>query len=108
MLTHLGGAAHHHAPDFGVAGTAARLAREGHAVHYLMCTRGDAGSDEPSISPENLIRVREAEQQAAGRILGLTEVHFLRFPDGELEPTLALRKAIVRVMRRIKADVGMA
>jgi hypothetical protein len=32
-------------------------------------------------------------------------VHFLRFPDGELEPSIVLRKAIVREMRRLKADV---
>jgi LmbE family N-acetylglucosaminyl deacetylase len=108
VATYLVVVAHPDDPDFGVAGTAARLAKEGHAVHYLMCTSGDAGSEDPSIPPEELMRLREAEQQVAGRILGLTEVHFLRFPDGELEPTLALRKAIVRVMRRIKADVVMA
>jgi LmbE family N-acetylglucosaminyl deacetylase len=105
VLTYLVVAAHPDDPDFGVAGTAARLASEGHAVHYLMCTSGDAGSDDPAIPPAELIRVREAEQEAAGRILGLSGVHFLRFPDGELEPTLQLRKAIVRVMRRLKADV---
>jgi LmbE family N-acetylglucosaminyl deacetylase len=107
VLTYLVVAAHPDDPDFGVAGTAARLAREGHAVHYLMCTSGDAGSDDPSIPPEDLMRTREAEQAAAGRILGLRGVHFLRFPDGELQPTLELRKAIVRVMRRIQADVVM-
>jgi LmbE family N-acetylglucosaminyl deacetylase len=108
MATYLVVAAHPDDPDFGVAGTAARLARDGHSVHYLMCTSGDAGSDDPSIPPEELTRLREAEQHTAGRILGLTEVHFLRFPDGELQPTLDLRKAIVRVMRRIKADVVLA
>ena len=107
MATYLVVAAHPDDPDFGVAGTAARLVTEGHAVHYLMCTSGDAGSDDPTIPPAELIRVREAEQTEAGRILGLTGVHFLRFPDGELQPTLELRKAIVRVMRRLKADVVM-
>jgi LmbE family N-acetylglucosaminyl deacetylase len=107
MLTYLVVAAHPDDPDFGVAGTAARLAKEGHAVHYLMCTSGDAGSEDPTIPTEELIRMREAEQVQAGRILGLSGVHFLRFPDGELEPTLDLRKAIVRAIRRLKADVVM-
>jgi LmbE family N-acetylglucosaminyl deacetylase len=98
-------AAHPDDPDFGVAGSAARLTRDGHSVHYLMLTSGDAGSEDPSISPVELMRIREAEQSAAGQILGLSSVRFLRFPDGELEPTLALRKAIVRVMRELKADV---
>lgn len=103
--TYLVVAAHPDDPDFGVAGTAASLAQAGHAVHYLMCTSGDAGSDDPSIAPDELMRIREAEQEAAGRVLGLAGVHYLRFPDGELEPTLVLRKAIVRVMRQLKADV---
>jgi LmbE family N-acetylglucosaminyl deacetylase len=98
-------AAHPDDPDFGVAGTAAVLARAGHAVHYLMITSGDAGSEDPTLPAEELIRVREAEQDAAGKLLGLSATHYLRFPDGELEPTLALRKAIVRVLRQLRADV---
>ncbi len=98
-------AAHPDDPDFGVAGTAARLASEGHAVHYVMCTSGDAGSEDPTISPAALVRIREAEQAAAAKVLGLSGVHFLRYPDGELLPTLELRKALVREMRRLKADV---
>ena len=105
MVTYLVVAAHPDDPDFGVAGTAARLASEGHHVHYLLCTSGDAGSDDASIPTAELMRLREAEQVAAGRVLGLTGVHFLRFPDGELEPNLALRKAIVRQMRRLRVDV---
>ena len=98
-------AAHPDDPDFGVAGTVARLAREGHTVHYLMLTSGDAGSEDPTIPPSELIRIREDEQEEAGRILGLAGVEFLRYPDGELVPSLELRKAIVRVMRRLRVDV---
>jgi LmbE family N-acetylglucosaminyl deacetylase len=105
MAVYLVVAAHPDDPDFGVAGTATRLAREGHDVHYLILTSGDAGSEDPMIPPADLMRVREAEQVAAGRILGLRGVHFLRFPDGELQPTLELRKAIVRIMRQLRADV---
>ncbi len=105
MLTYVVVAAHPDDPDFGVAGTAAVLAQQGHLVHYVLCTSGDAGSDDPSVAPEDLVRLREEEQTAAGRILGLSGVHFLRFRDGELEPSLALRKALVRVLRELKADV---
>jgi LmbE family N-acetylglucosaminyl deacetylase len=105
VATYLVVAAHPDDPDFGVAGTAARLARDGHTVHYLILTSGDAGSEDPDIPREELIRVREAEQQEAGRVLGLGGVHFLRYPDGELQPTLELRKDIVRVMRTLQADV---
>ena len=105
MLTYVVVAAHPDDPDFGVAGTAAALARQGHSVHYVLCTSGDAGSDDPSVAPADLVRLREEEQTAAGRVLGLSGVRFLRFPDGELEPSLALRKALVRVLRELKADV---
>ena len=88
MAVYLVVAAHPDDPDFGVAGTAARLAKDGHEVHYLMLTSGDAGSEDPTIPPLDLMRLREAEQEAAGRILGLSGVHFLRYPDGELQPTL--------------------
>jgi LmbE family N-acetylglucosaminyl deacetylase len=98
-------AAHPDDPDFGVAGTAAVLARAGHEVHYVVLTSGDAGSEDPTRAPEELIRVREAEQDAAGQILGLRGTHYLRFPDGELQPTLHLRKVIVRVLRQLRADV---
>jgi LmbE family N-acetylglucosaminyl deacetylase len=104
-LTYVVIAAHPDDPDFGVAGAAAALAKAGHAVHYVMCTSGDAGSEDPTVPPEELIRIRESEQNAAGDILGLRGVHYLRFPDGELEPTLALRKAIVRKLRELRADV---
>jgi LmbE family N-acetylglucosaminyl deacetylase len=105
VKTYLVVAAHPDDPDFGVAGTAAQLVRDGHRVDYLVLTSGDAGSEDPAQSPLELMEIREAEQRAAGGILGLTEVTFLRYPDGELEPTLALRKALVREMRRVRADV---
>ena len=105
MATYLVVAAHPDDPDFGVAGTAARLTGEGHAVHYLLCTSGEAGSEDPTIPAAALAATREAEQRAAGAILGLSGVHYLRFPDGELQPSLELRKALVREMRRLQADV---
>jgi LmbE family N-acetylglucosaminyl deacetylase len=105
MSTFVVVAAHPDDPDFGVAGTAARLVRDGHTVHYVVCTSGDAGTEDPALDPAELSRVREAEQRAAGQILGLSSVEYLRFPDGELEPSLALRKELVRVMRRLRADI---
>jgi LmbE family N-acetylglucosaminyl deacetylase len=108
VATYVVVAAHPDDPDFGVAGTAARLSKEGHAVHYVLVTSGDAGSEDASQPAEELIALREAEQRAAGDVLGLAGVHFLRYPDGQVEPSLALRKDLVRVMRRLKADVVLA
>jgi LmbE family N-acetylglucosaminyl deacetylase len=105
MTTYVVVAAHPDDADFGVAGSAAALSRQGHAVHYVLCTSGDAGSDDPRPSPVELARIREREQTDAGHILGLAGVHFLHQPDGELTPNLTLRKLLVRELRRLKADV---
>jgi LmbE family N-acetylglucosaminyl deacetylase len=98
-------AAHPDDADFGVAGTAAALTRGGDQVHYLVCTSGEAGTEDPAIAPTELARLREREQDAAGHVLGLAGVRYLRWADGELEPSMALRRAIVRVIRELKADV---
>jgi LmbE family N-acetylglucosaminyl deacetylase len=49
--------------------------------------------------------IREGEQRAAGAEVGVTGLHFLRFADGELEPTLKVRREISRVIRIATPDV---
>jgi LmbE family N-acetylglucosaminyl deacetylase len=49
--------------------------------------------------------IREAEQLEAAKIAGVSEVIFLREPDGLLVPTLELRKKLVREIRRFKPEV---
>ena len=51
--------------EFGVAGTVARLTREGKKVVYVVCTNGDKGTSDRSVKPEELARIREQEEQAA-------------------------------------------
>src|SRR4026208_817052 len=48
--------------------------------------------------------LREKEQLAANAVLGFRETVFLRYPDGELEPTMALRKDLTRLIRQYKPD----
>jgi LmbE family N-acetylglucosaminyl deacetylase len=50
------------------------------------------------------MRIREAEQLAAAAVVGVTNVVFLREPDGMLEPTIALRKRLVREIRKFRPD----
>ena len=70
-------------------------------------TSGDAGSNDPAhnaaYKPE-LARLREAEQSAACATLGVQETVFLRYPDGALEPTLALRRDLTRQLRRFQPE----
>ena len=90
--------------EFVVAGTAARWVKIGARVSYVLVTSGDAGSHKPGITRKELARIREAEQRVAARVLGVEEVVFLGYHDGEVEPTLALRRDLVRQIRRFKPD----
>ncbi|MEX2446492.1 MAG: PIG-L deacetylase family protein [Dehalococcoidia bacterium] len=95
-------AAHPDDADFGAAGTAALLARAGWEVRYLVVTDGSKGSDDPEATPEWLVATRQEEQRAAARLLGVAEVRFLGFTDGELAYTRALLGAVVREVREFQ------
>ena len=91
--------AHPDDAEFAAAGTVARWTREGREVVYVACTSGEKGTEDREMSPEQLAKIREREQQAAARTLGVREVHFLRYPDQGLEDTPESRKEIVRLLR---------
>jgi len=94
--------------EFGVAGTVARWTDEGKKVIYVVCTNGDKGTSDPNMKPEELARIREEEQLAAARLLGVSDVIFLRHPDQSLEDTPEFRKEIVRIIRMYRPDTVVA
>lgn len=96
--------AHPDDAEFICAGTIARWTAAGSEVVFVLGTSGDKGSDDPNISSEQLIQIREAEQEEAARILGVRHVEFLRYRDAELEPNLDLRLAITRMIRKHRPD----
>lgn len=94
--------AHPDDQEFTVAGTLARWAQAGCEIVSVIVTSGDAGSNDPARGAEykpELARLRQAEQIAANTLLGIRETVFLGYPDGELEPTLALRRELTRLVR---------
>ena len=98
-------AAHADDAEWGCGGTVARWCAAGWEVAYVLCTDGSKGSDDPAITAADLVQIRQREQREAGRILGLSEITFLGYPDAGLEPTLALRKDIARQIRRQRPDI---
>ena len=98
-------AAHPDDLEFGFAGTAARWAKAGARICYVLCTSGDVGIADPGMTREKAAGIREAEARAAADIVGVKEVVFLKEPDGLLEATLQLRKKLVREIRRFKPEV---
>jgi LmbE family N-acetylglucosaminyl deacetylase len=95
-------AAHPDDADFGAAGTACLLARAGWEVRYVVATDGSKGSDDPSLTPDQLVAARMAEQEAAAELLGVRSVGFLGFTDGELTPSRDLLRAVVREIREFQ------
>ncbi len=100
--------AHPDDQEFTIAGTLARWVKNGCQVISVIVTSGDAGSNEPSKAADYkpiLAHLREDEQIAANLVLGIQETAFLHYPDGELEPTLQLRKDLTRLIRQYKPDL---
>ena len=91
--------------EFSCAGTVARWVKEGAEVVYVLCTSGDVGISEPGMTREKAAKIRETEQLAAAEVVGVKEIIYLRQPDGMLENTIALRKKLVREIRRFKPEV---
>ena len=91
--------------DFGSAGSIARWCAEGWTVYYVLATSGDKGTHDPEMTAQELSAIREEEQRAAARVLGVKDVFFLGYPDGFVFPTAELRGQIVRLFRTYKPDV---
>jgi N-acetylglucosamine malate deacetylase 1 len=88
--------------DIGAGGVAALYARSGHDVHFVALTNGDAGHQSEGGAP--LARRRQAEARAAGEAIGIRYT-VLDNHDGELEPTLANRRTIIRAIRENAPDL---
>jgi LmbE family N-acetylglucosaminyl deacetylase len=100
-------AAHPDDIEFGAGGTVARWVAEGATVRYLLVTRGDKGSDDPATDVDALVALREREQRAAAAEIGVHGVEFLTEPDGQVEPSLALRERITRTIREVRPEIVM-
>ena len=94
--------------ESGCAGTVAKWVREGCKVLYVVTTNGDKGSADPEMTSERLAAIREKEQCKAADVLGVQDVVFLGYGDGELEDTPEFRGRVVREIRRWRPDVVFA
>lgn len=89
--------------DIRFGGTAAKLAKAGHRVKFLSLTNGDAGHQDIAGAP--LAKRRFLETQESARRLGIAEYQVLDNHDGELMPTLEVRRQVIRAIREWKADI---
>jgi LmbE family N-acetylglucosaminyl deacetylase len=91
--------------DIRASGTAALFAKMGHAVKFVSVTNGDAGHQ--TMHGEELAKRRYAEAKGSADRIGI-EYEVLNNHDGELLPTLEVRKQIIREIRSWNADVVLA
>jgi LmbE family N-acetylglucosaminyl deacetylase len=99
--------AHPDDQEFTIAGTLAKWARAGCEIVTVCLTRGEAGSNRSTpadMTRERLAKIREEEQRAACRVLGIAEVVFLDHADGVLQPTMEMRRELTRLVRRHRPD----
>lgn len=102
--------AHPDDESLGFGGTLAKYAREGVSIHLVTATRGERGrfgenGEKPP--PELVGRVREAELREAASVLGICDVSFLDYCDGELDKADA-RGAVSKIashLRRVRPHV---
>jgi LmbE family N-acetylglucosaminyl deacetylase len=93
--------AHPDDPD-KVGGTMARYVALGHTVKFVSLTNGDAGHQ--TMGGGQLALIRTAEATCAGEVID-SEYITLDNHDGELMPTLDMRKQVITVIREFKPDM---
>jgi len=96
--------AHPDDAEFGCGGSVAKWVKEGKEVTYAILTNGDKGSRDRSMTSERLAKIREEEQLNAALTLGVERVRFLGYPDGELEDTREVRRAVTAEIRRWRPE----
>ncbi|HCI82942.1 MAG TPA: hypothetical protein DHW02_24995 [Ktedonobacter sp.] len=102
--------AHPDDESLGTGGILAKYAAEGIETYLVTATRGERGwfgdeREHPGL--DALGRTREAELRAAAETLGIRQVYFLDYIDGDLDlahPAEAIAK-IVGHIRHVKPDV---
>lgn len=97
--------AHPDDSEFGIAGTVSKWTREGKEIVYVICTNGNKGSSDPDMRPSRLAEIREREQLAAAKVLGIRETVFMREEDQSLEDTPEFRKSLVYLIRKYRPEI---
>ncbi len=99
--------AHPDDQEFTVGGTLAKWAKAGSRIITVCVTSGTGGSNKYTpltMTREALRPIREEEQRNACRVLGIEAVVYLGYQDGELVPTIELRKELTRLIRTYRPD----
>ncbi|RDI42872.1 PIG-L deacetylase family protein [Nocardia mexicana] len=89
--------------EYGAAAAVARWTRQGKDIRYVLVTSGEAGI--AGLPPAESGPLREAEEIASAKVVGVSEVEFLGYPDGRIEVSLALRRDLAAAIRRHRPEL---
>ena len=91
--------------EMGMGGMVAQYIREGKNIVYVICTNHDKASSDPNVMPEELAVIRKQEQLNAAKVLGISEVIFLGYPDLSLSYTPEFRNDILRLILQYRPEI---
>lgn len=94
--------AHPDDSEFGAAGTTYLWTQEGWEFYYCIVTDGSKGSEDPAMTPDVLVPLRNKEQRAAAAVSGVKDIDFLNYTDGEVTYRPEIMRDIVRKIRAIR------
>jgi LmbE family N-acetylglucosaminyl deacetylase len=94
--------AHPDDAEIGSGGVVARWVKSGCEVTYVLCTNGDAGTGDRTLTPAQLATKRADEQRAAADFMGVEHVVMLGYPDGALEDTREFLGDVVKAIRQYR------
>ncbi|WP_054814185.1 PIG-L deacetylase family protein [Nocardia arizonensis] len=89
--------------EYGAAAAVARWTRMGKDIRYVLVTSGEAGI--AGMPPAEAGPLREAEERAGARAVGVTEVEFLGHPDGRIREGTDLRRDLAAAIRRHRPEL---
>lgn len=94
--------AHPDDSEFGAAGTSYLWTQQGWEFYYCIVTDGSKGSEDPNMTKDILVPLRNKEQRAAAAVVGVKEIYFLNHTDGEVTYNSDIMREIVRMIRTVK------
>lgn len=95
--------AHPDDPEYGMAAAVAKWTSQGREVIYALASSGEKGIE--GMAPEEAGPLRENEQRASAKVVGVDHVEFWGFPDSDLRNDDALRAKVAETIARVSPDV---
>lgn len=95
---------HYDDNDISAGGTLASLVENGAKLYYLTVTNDLVGVIDQSLSDEAMTRQLQAEQIQAGEQIGVAEHIWLGYPDAGKYDYFAVRRQIIKHIRRLRPD----